>query len=76
MFKVTGKIMRLASVTNLLLTYANPQSNSTPLANGIKSPVVTGSGTNFKKKLIEANNNNNPIKVLIIKVAIFISLVD
>lgn len=67
MFKLTGSIARFDSATNLLVINDNPQTNSMALANGIryceeimptwkalKSPVVSGSGANFKKNIIEA----------------------
>ena len=88
MFKVTGRITMLAKATKRPVIKANPQSNSTPFAKGIKyveatnptwkalkSPVETGSGTNFRKKLIEANKSNAPIRTLTITVASFIMFV-
>jgi hypothetical protein len=66
MFKVTGKMIRLARVTYRPEINDNPQRNSKDLAKGIKYvdaikptlnalkfPVDSGSGDRCKKKLIE-----------------------
>ncbi len=77
----------LAIVTYFPDKKDNPQSNSSAFANGIrydeatrptwnalKSPVTSGSGASFKKKLAEAKTNNAPINTRTIIVAIFINL--
>ena len=86
MLMVIGKIRILANVTYFPVIQETPQSNSIALAKGIKyveaikptwkalkSPVVTGSGTSFKKKLTEANRSKSPINTRITMVAIFIN---
>jgi len=40
----------------------------------LKLPVVSGSGANLKKKLIDAKSSKRPIRTLTIMVAIFIIL--
>ena len=44
-----------------------------PVLKALKLPVASVSGANFRKKLMDANSKNNPIRTLIITVTVFIN---